>query len=155
MVQERFWEKIDHRNECFSNDSSKCWEWLGAKDKDGYGFIRHNGKNVRAHRFMQRFLGVGMPLGVGVPGHTKVLHHCDNPSCVKPRHLFLGSNSDNQRDAARKGRHASTKITPDDVRYIRKACSLGFSQSDVAREFRLHPSSVCKIMSGARWSHVD
>jgi hypothetical protein len=79
-----------------------CWEWTGHRDKDGYGRIGSGGKRskpLRATR-VQWELTHGEP----IPDGLWVLHRCDNPPCVNPAHLFLGSVGDNQRDAAQKGR---------------------------------------------------
>lgn len=74
-----------------------CWEWLGRPDRRGYGEFTTGGKKVRAHRFSYH-------LFVGDPGALFVLHRCDNPLCVRPDHLFLGTHADNMADMRAKGR---------------------------------------------------
>lgn len=75
-----------------------CWEWLGSKI-NGYGQFYYEGKNYRAHRLSYKiFIGP-------TPDDLFVCHKCDNPGCVNPKHLFLGTNSDNQKDCVAKGRH--------------------------------------------------
>jgi hypothetical protein len=93
-LAERFWAKV--------RQSDGCWEWTGAKDDDGYGMIgvsgsRRNG-HERAHRTSWRLHNGTIPPGMWV------LHHCDNPPCVRPDHLFLGDRSVNMLDCAKKGR---------------------------------------------------
>ena len=75
-----------------------CWEWQAGKTTDGYGHVRRRGKMRRAHRLAyETFIG---PAGEGY-----VLHHCDNPSCCNPNHLYLGDHAQNMRDAMDRGRH--------------------------------------------------
>lgn len=80
-----------------------CWEWLGNKDRTGYGRFGRGGR--AAHRFAYRLWNGPIPDGLSV------LHRCDNPGCVKPGHLWLGTQSDNLRDMASKGRHANQRKT--------------------------------------------
>src|SRR5689334_12116829 len=90
---DRFWEKV-HRTET-------CWEWKGSRSKPmGYGRITtRNGSVELAHRISWMLFRGDIPTG------QYVLHHCDNPPCVNPEHLFLGTYSDNNLDMAHKGRH--------------------------------------------------
>lgn len=75
-----------------------CWVWTGAKTKFGYGWFYMNNLNFKAHR-------VSWTNWIGfIPNHLQVLHKCDNPSCVRPDHLFLGSQKDNMADMVIKGR---------------------------------------------------
>lgn len=94
MILDRFFSKVEF--------VGYCWVWTGAK-KVGknalpYGFFGVNGKNQLAHRFAYRqFVGP-------IPSGLYVLHKCDNPSCVNPVHLFLGTAKDNAQDCVSKGR---------------------------------------------------
>jgi hypothetical protein len=86
----RFWNKV--------NKTKKCWEWLATKNNKGYGRIQVNGKSRLAHR-----ISYGLKNGE-IPRGLEVLHKCDNPLCVNPKHLFLGTHKDNLQDMAKKGR---------------------------------------------------
>lgn len=84
---------------------AECWPWTGTRNDLGYGILRVTGKNVRAHRFAYE-LASGRPIPVGL----EVCHRCDNPPCCNPAHLFLGTQGDNVRDAASKGRLKSSVL---------------------------------------------
>lgn len=90
-----------------------CLVWMGSKNKNGYGIQRYNGKPELAHR-------VSYELSHGRPGSSHVMHSCDNPSCIEPSHLSLGTHQDNMSDMDRKGRRA-TKLSADDVADIRRS----------------------------------
>lgn len=146
MVNERFWSKVD--------TSGDCWQWIGAKNAKGYGnFYASRSKWVHAHRFSWEVANGSIPDGM------HVLHHCDNPSCVRPLHLFLGTNLDNRRDMFAKRRHphgqthGNSKLTMNDARAIRALCNRGDTRASLARSFKVSRSTVRDIVIGA--SYVD
>lgn len=87
--ESRFWVKVDKTN--------ACWYWTGAKNNRGYGNVRIASKYLLAHR-------VSYAIAYGIPDDMNVLHKCDNPACVRPNHLFLGTHQDNMDDMVAKGR---------------------------------------------------
>jgi hypothetical protein len=94
----RFWSKVDIRS------AAECWPWLGAKNSaTGRGQIRVGGRGVTAPRIAWA-VTFGDP-----PSDLNILHRCDNPNCVNPSHLWLGSQRENIRDAVAKGRMKSVK----------------------------------------------
>lgn len=94
-LADRFWPKVRR------GAPDDCWTWLGARLTKGYGLIGVAGdmRGRLAHRVSWEIHNAPIPDGL------LVCHHCDNPSCVNPAHLFLGSHSDNLKDMSRKGRH--------------------------------------------------
>jgi hypothetical protein len=137
--------------------SDECWLWKGGKDSDGYGSMRSEVDGVkfdRAHRFSYAYFNGPIAKGLCV------CHSCDNPSCVNPEHLFLGTHMDNQRDMIAKGRQNTpfgeqlpqTKLTVDQVVSILKdprATTL------IAFDMRISRSSVRRIKTGVDWKQID
>lgn len=114
-VPASFWQKVDKGTE------DGCWIWTGARHRKGYGrFAVANRRKVYAHRYSWELAHGPIPDGLFV------LHRCDNPPCVNPGHLFLGTNQDNMRDAAAKGRLVSrAKLTEAIVTSMRRRHAAG------------------------------
>jgi hypothetical protein len=89
----RFWSKVDK-----SGGDDACWTWTASCNQHGYGRIKWRNKLVQSHRLAWQLKHGDIPEGLFV------CHHCDNPKCCNPKHLFLGTNKDNQADMHRKGR---------------------------------------------------
>jgi len=129
-----------------------CWEWQKAKHGYGYGHIGIGaGQSNKAHR-------VSYVLHVGpIPEGGVVCHRCDNPPCVNPDHLFIGTIADNMADRnakerqARGVRNGKSKLTPDIVRYIRDS---PLSDALLANEIGVAPGTIYAVRSGRTWRHV-
>jgi len=134
----RFWSKVAVRG------PDECWEWLGALKGRGYGRISIHNRSWYVHR-------VTWVLTYGpVPEGLLVCHHCDNPSCCNPYHLFLGTHADNMADAAEKGR-TTRKLTNEEVLDIRQLYATGeWTQQDLADAFDVHRATISRITSGSR-----
>jgi len=135
------------------NLSTQCWDWQAQKDKDGYGVFSFNQRPIQAHR--ASFL-----IYKGdIPRKFLVCHHCDNPSCVNPEHLFLGTNSDNMQDMLNKGRgnyaKGSTigvsKLTEKGVIFIRAST---LSSRELSQKFKVSYPHICLIRQGKTWKHL-
>lgn len=139
---------IDRRSE----KRGDCTVWTGMvnvnKGSQGYGSIRCHGKMRLVHRIVYEHR-VG-PITDGL----YVLHKCDNRRCCKPEHLFLGTNDDNMADKCAKDR-SGKKLSIQKVRDIRKLCSLGHTQREVAAMYGVKPGTISNAVTGARWAHVS
>jgi hypothetical protein len=145
---QRFWNKVNKQE-------NGCWEWTAHLNTNDYGQFKLDGKLQLAHRASWMF--EHGPISDGM----HVLHHCDNPSCVNPAHLFLGTHADNMRDMAEKGRAArnpqpgesngSAKLTEADVLAIR---SDKRSQRAIAAEYGVGHSAISLIKNRKVWTHI-
>lgn len=139
---QKFWDKV--------KVSSRCWEWIGTKDKDGYGMIQTVRGHIKAHRF-----SFELHRAEQIPQRILCCHSCDNPSCVNPEHLFLGSHKGNLVDAANKKRMVGNrKIGVSDVLTIRAMVASGSLQREVAKKFGIKQSQVSRIILRKRWKNV-
>ena len=151
---ERFWTKVDK--------SGECWEWTANLYSNGYGQFYLNGTMVLSHRLSYV---MNHPLTIDLWKHREIFvcHRCDNPRCVNPAHLFLGTHTDNMKDMVAKGRgkqvkgekHGRSKLTETDVREIRtKYANGGVSQRQLALEYSVPHSSICVLINRKTWSHI-
>jgi len=162
-AEERFWAKVDVRG------ADECWPWMASRNHKGYGRFKFRLHSTRSHRISYELL-VGP-----IPDGLFVCHHCDNPPCVNPAHLFLGTNTDNIRDAKAKGRLATGKrngvhthpesrttdktniharLTDGNVCWILAALAFGIRQSTLASYFGVDCGAISRINRGKTWKHV-
>lgn len=142
---ERFWEKVDK--------SGRCWEWRAARTSLGYGqFMSAAATCEPAHRTAYR-LTHGAASIVG----KLVCHDCDNPGCVRPAHLFVGTHAENTADMMAKGRGttggkaAAAKLNDDQVRAIRADPR---PQREIAVAYGVHLCTVGSIIRRTTWRHI-
>lgn len=142
-IANRFWGKVQKTDDLFS-----CWEWVGTRSKRGYGYVATRGHSKLAHR-------VAFTLTYGAFDPTlNVLHRCDNPSCCRPSHLFLGTPFDNMRDMMVKGRHRSDKLTEPQVHEIRLAALHDETLTSISKRFNVALATISMIVNGITWKHV-
>lgn len=136
----RFWSKVDK--------SGDCWTWTASKNHGGYGQFGANGKGYISHRVSWSISNGDIPKGM------LICHHCDNPPCVNPDHLFLGTYQDNMDDKMRKGRHGTQKVRTRDIPIMMMCRRKGMEYSDIADLFSLSTSTVNNILIGRAWSSI-
>ncbi len=131
--------------------SDGCWEWQGRKNLKGYGLASYQNKSQLTHRI------VWIMAHGSVPAGKHVCHHCDNPSCVRIDHLFVGTHADNMRDMHNKGRSGNRRVlTEDQVREIRKIGKRGrYSHGQIAVRFGVSRPLVQKVIARTSYAWVD
>lgn len=148
---DRFWNKVE-----IPTDPSHCWLWVASQDQFGYGRFRFEGKNRHAHRVAWILLNGDILKGLWV------LHRCDNPQCVNPGHLFLGTAFDNNRDMFKKGRQGDrkydkngrAKITKIQAIEIKRRRLEGEKCAPIAKQFGLSEAAVSYIGIGKNWKGI-
>jgi len=148
---QRFWSKVNKA------DNNSCWEWTAGRQVSGYGRIGIKGKLYIASR-------IAYALHYGeCPAHLHCCHKCDNPPCVNPYHLFLGTDLDNARDKESKGRvkHArgernggGGKLTEAQVMQIRGLLAEGRTLISIAQQFNVTYGLIGHIKHGRAWRYT-
>ena len=153
MMNKRFWSKVDK--------TEQCWEWTAAKFWHGYGCfgVKVGGKFKTSYAHRVAFEEANGP----IPSGLFVLHKCDNRACVRPDHLFLGTQLDNMRDCAQKGRkpgkrlfgeqNYAAKLTDAKVKII-KYVGAGLPQQKLAYVFGVSQTMIGSILRGKSWAHI-
>ena len=147
-VKQRFFAKVEK--------TEGCWNWTAARTIFGYGKFSVNHREIMAHRASWEMHFGEIEKGIFV------CHKCDNPSCIRPDHLFLGTPTENNHDMVKKGRdvrlrgeqHPHAKLTEEIVREIKIKLKNGLSRRNLCREYGVAESTIGNIKNGNNWSHV-
>jgi hypothetical protein len=150
-LADRFWEKVDRRG------PDDCWLWTKATNEHGYGVMRPEGKRsgsaVKAHRVSLMLAGVNV-------GGWLIRHSCDNPPCVNPAHLSVGTHADNAADMvsrdrqARGSRSGASKLTEQQVAEIRTRAGAGELHRILAAEYGVSRPTISYVVNRKGWTHV-
>jgi len=174
-LEEKFWPKV--------KKGPGCWEWIGVRDGCGYGRLAVYRESKRVRVFLAHRLSWALNRGA-IPRGLCVLHKCDNPPCVRPSHLWVGTQAENNADRDAKGRHWSVvkpdsaprgdahwmRTRPDDVLRgechgraklkerdvvkIKKLRTDGVPVKDLVKRFGVSSSTIYFILSGETWAHI-
>ena len=143
----RFWSRV-------KKTKGGCWEWTAYKSR-GYGQIRLQGKTWRVHILSYRLFNTDYKEGLCIR------HKCDNPSCVNPRHLELGTTQQNTQDRVKRGRCAmgsrngKAKLTAEDVIEIRRRYANGLTNyTQLGKLYNVGDNCIRKIIKGITWTHI-
>lgn len=149
---ERFWQKVNKKSD------DECWEWLGCRHHQWkYGSFNVDGKYIAAHRYSW-ILHYG-----NIPTGFIVCHHCDNPPCCNPKHLFLGTDADNNLDKRLKGRQPDVIGEPNPRAILNEMAvkvilfslkTESHTRKDLARIFGISVGAINSIVSKRNWSWV-
>lgn len=154
-VLERFESKFQRGND------SDCWIWKGSKCSKGYGHFSMRQSGVEIKTYSAHRISWAIENNSIIPEKMMICHTCDNPSCVNPNHLYLGTGFDNNKDTVNRGRAnrksgndcSWSKLTENDVLDIR---SSNDSQTSLAKKYGVSQPHISRIISGDRslWKHA-
>lgn len=146
-AKRRFWKNVDVKG------ADDCWPWTGLRKKEGYGRFSYKGKPLGANRVVFFFTHGEWPVFA--------CHSCDNPPCCNPAHIYNGTQAENMRDAAIRGRmpcglrHHNAKLTEDTVRTLRAEYAAGgISTAKLGRKYGVTQSNIVRVIHREVWAHI-
>lgn len=156
-LEDRFWLKINKTSSSIYYNGTRCWVCTSYKHTQGYGLFKVKGEHGYIHKGAHR---ISYEIKYGsIPESIKVCHHCDNPPCVNPEHLFLGTQKDNMMDAAKKERLGKAKGSKNGYSKLTEAqviVILGDTRfhKQIAKDYNVTRSVISGIKRGYSWKHV-
>lgn len=139
--------------------STGCWNWKFYRTDDGYGRLSYKGKLRLAHR-LSKYLYGEISWKTFKDSNVVAMHLCDNPPCIRPDHVRMGTQRENIKDRVSKGRCTrgerkwSAKVTESQVREIRNMRTAGIDFPIIAQKFKISPVTVKQIVYRRKWKHV-
>lgn len=155
-IIKRFMSKVDVRGD------DECWPWKAGKDRDGYGRFQLNDTWTASHRIAYFLRHKKLPTQNTQGEKLLVCHTCDNPICVNPNHLFLGTHLDNVRDSIAKGRRADMKgvnnpgscLSDHQIIRIRELAHNKIPYKEITRIFGICKATISQIVTRKLWNHI-
>ena len=141
---EDFWAKVKRE------PGKGCWNWTGYKLR-GYGRLSTNGNGISLIATRVSWILANGP----IPPGNYVLHECDNPPCVRPSHLFLGTQKDNIQDMIRKRGPSHAKLTQREVLGTILQLAMGTPPKQIAKQFGVTRETIYRIKNGHTWKHLS
>jgi len=140
-MEQRFWKFVDKK------DINDCWVWLGVKDFHGYGKFSLKCKKIGSHR-----VSYELSTKQKIPSGKVLMHTCDNPACVNPNHLVIGSYSENAIDMVRKNRSRICALNESQVLQIKNS---NLSVKELSKEYSVSTSCIRDIKKKRTWKHLE
>jgi hypothetical protein len=149
--EQRFWLKVDKRG------PDECWPWTSSKHESGHGefFVSKERGKAPSHSY-----ALELATGEKCPAGKECCHHCDNPPCCNPEHLYFGTRMQNVHDAISRRRHShgsrhrGARLTEADVVAIRTRFAAGETQPSLSAEFGISSGHISHIVNGRIWKYA-